>query len=354
LLLCLLTLPITTANGFVSNSPLQRQIPNLFNSSAIQGNITIQGTLPHILPHSKSIRRLKQDASLKLVIALKFREGTDPESYVRSIYDPSSTNYQHYLTPQTFADLFAPSSTDYQSVVNWLTSNGFTITRTAPDRLMIEVSVHSGTAEAAFNTSFSVYQFQNVTFYSSNTDPELPASVGNFVGGIVGMHNYTSARLLADDRQSDPTYQPSDIRSAYDDTSLISNLSYDGTGQTIDILDFGDYTNLFSDLSTFDTQFSLPSPSVSKILINSPASCTSGTNYCIETALDLQWAHVMAPGAAIHVVLVPDFSDQSLTAGIGYVINTDLTSGGIFSNSWGGPEMCSFHGTPFQNCPKPL
>ena len=336
------------ANGAVLNSVLQ-QNPTSINALGVQGNVTIQGTLPGNTRSAKLIGRLKQDIPLRLVVSFKFRAGTDPEGYVKSIYDPSSPNYQHYLTPQSFADLFAPSFTDYQSVVNWLRLKGFTITGTAPDRLMIEVSANSGRVEAAFNTVFSVYRFQNATFYSSNTDPQLPASIGLLLGGIVGMHNYTSVRLMAHGFQSDPTYSPSNIRSAYDDISLVSNLGYDGTGQTIDILDFGDYPNLFNDLSSFDTQFSLPNPSVLKILINNPASCTSGTNYCIETALDVQWAHVMAPGAALHVVLVPDFSDASLTAGIGYVVNTDLTSGGTFSNSWAGPEICSLLGVHFQN-----
>ena len=349
LLLCIVTLPVT--DGLALNS-VPQQNPSSINPLGVQGNVTIRGTLRGIARGAKLIGRLKQDTPLRLVVSFKFRAGTDPEGYVKSIYDTSSPNYQHYLTPQSFADLFAPSPTDYQLVVNWLRLKGFTITRTAPDRLMIEVSANSGRVEGAFNTTLSMYRFQNVTFYSSNTDPQLPASIGNFLGGIVGMHNYTSVRLMAHGFQSDPTYYPSDIRTAYDDTSLISNLGYDGTGQTIDILDFGDYPNLFSDLSSFDTHFSLPNPSVSKILMNNPSSCTGGTNYCIETAMDVQWAHVMAPGAALHVVLVPDLSDASLTAGIGYVVNTDLTSGGTFSNSWVGPEICSQMGNHFQNWPQ--
>ena len=93
---------------------------------------------------AKLIGRLNQDTPLRLVVSFKFRAGTDPEGYVKSIYDPSSPNYRHYLTPQSFADLFAPSPTDYQLVVNWLRLKGFAVTRTAPDRLMIEVSANSG------------------------------------------------------------------------------------------------------------------------------------------------------------------------------------------------------------------
>jgi len=352
------SLPVTHVSAAsvqdTSNSP--SPLPNVRTSGVAtpqmqNGNMTIPGTRAGITRFARTVGRLVRGTNLRLVVMLKFRDGTDPEGFVRSIYDPSSSNYQHYLTPQSFADLFAPSPADYQSVVDWLKSEGFSVTGTTPDRLLIEAAAKSEIVEGAFNTTLSVYQFQNTTFYSNGNDPQLPAKVGSLLNTIVGLHNATSVRLMVESHEADPTYNPSNIRSAYDDTYLTSNLGYTGTGQTIDILDAYDYPNLFSDLSTFDTLYSLPSPSISKILINNPSTCPSGKNYCLETAMDVQWAHVMAPGATLHVVLVPDLSDSSLTAGIGYVVNTDLASGGVFSNSWGGPEMCSLLGYVFQSDP---
>jgi kumamolisin len=274
-------------------------------------------------------------------MVLRFRSGTDPEAYVRSLYDPSSPNYHQFLTPESFADKFAPSTQDYQSIIAWLSARGINATA-APDRLIISISGQTRTIQRALGASFSLFKNGTSVFYSNTRAVRMPAYIGAFVRTIVGLHNFTLMKIPSIRDESDPTYTPSDIRNAYDETKLVSNLGYTGSGQTIDILDFYDYPNLFNDLNTFDSYFSLPSTSVTKVLINSPSTCpnTGTANYCIETALDVQWAHVMAPGAAIHVILVPDLTDSSIEAGINYVVNTDLKNGGIFSNSWGGAEMC--------------
>jgi subtilase family serine protease len=214
--------------------------------------------------------------------------------------------------------------------------------------MVIEISGKARVVEKAFGVSFSMYQYQNLTFYSNTAEAQIPSNLGILVKSLVGLHNLTYVHVGATSF-ADPTYTPSNIRSAYDANYLIDNLGYTGAGQTIDILDAYDYPNLFSDLAAFDTAYSLPGPpSISKVTINSPSTCPSSGYYCLETALDTEWAHAMAPGATIHVTLVPDLSDNSLISGIQYVINYDLTSGGIFSNSWAGPEMCSFLGVQYQ------
>ena len=54
--------------------------------------------------------------------------------------------------------------------------------------------------------------------------------------------------------------------------------------------------NLFSDVSYFDNTYSLPGSSMVKILLNNPTTCPTGSVACVETAMDTEWAHVMAPG----------------------------------------------------------
>jgi hypothetical protein len=214
--------------------------------------------------------------------------------------------------------------------------------------MIIQASANARKIEAAFGVNLSTFRYGNTTFYSSTAEAQVPASIGSMFRTIVGLHNSTFVRLWVDHKSSssmsDPTYGPADIRTAYDDSYLVNNLGYTGTGQTIDILDAYDYANLFSDLYYFDSTYSLPNPpSAVKILVNSPSTCPSGSNACVETSMDTEWAHVMAPGASLHIVLVPDLSDNSLEAGIDYVVNHDPGIQ-IFSNSWGTPEMCSFLG----------
>ncbi len=134
---------------------------------------------------------------------------------------------------------------------------------------------------------------------------------------------------------------PEQIRIAYglDDTSgnnqiLFSNIVGDGTGQTIAIVDAYDQPGFLnstdpnwstSDLAQFDAQFGLPDPpSFTKVNQNGSTSNLPGTDpsgptsqsgsgsWELEEALDVEWAHVIAPGASIILVECNDASGDSI------------------------------------------
>ena len=103
---------------------------------------------------------------------------------------------------------------------------------------------------------------------------------------------------------------PAQIRQAYGFKQLANfsgNLPADGSGQTIAIVDAWGDPNIVSDLQAFDTLYSLPtaelqveplfSPGFS--LANAPAPDPS---WAVEVALDVEWAHAVAPGAKILLV----------------------------------------------------
>ena len=96
---------------------------------------------------------------------------------------------------------------------------------------------------------------------------------------------------------------PAQIRAAYG----LSNLptSWTGAGQTIAIVGVGDDPTLQSDLNQFDTTFQLPALTIPKI--NSSGQTTNlppagSAVYQNEEAMDVEWAHAIAPGASIVLV----------------------------------------------------
>src|SRR6266852_3453269 len=89
---------------------------------------------------------------------------------------------------------------------------------------------------------------------------------------------------------------PSQIRHAYG----FDQLSLDGTGTTIAIVDAFDDPNIAGDLQKFDAQFGLPNPVFTKVNQtggSTPPAANAG--WATEIALDVQWAHAIAPGANI-------------------------------------------------------
>jgi subtilase family serine protease len=129
-----------------------------------------------------------------------------------------------------------------------------------------------------------------------------------------------------------PPYIPSDIQKAYDYSPLYAR-GIDGNGTRIALVDaYGDPT-LTNDVSTFDSLTGLPSPAVNLYYPDgSPRFRNSG--WALETALDVEWAHAIAPGATIDVVVAPDSSLGHIYDGISYVANT-LTNETVLSMSFG-------------------
>ncbi len=114
----------------------------------------------------------------------------------------------------------------------------------------------------------------------------------------------------------------------------------DGTGQTIAIVDAFNDPDITSDLHTFDAKFSLPNPTSFKIVSETGGS-TSGiqTNggWSTEIALDVEWAHAIAPKANILLVEAKSDSITDLMAGVNYARSAAGVS--VVSLSWGGSEF---------------
>ena len=147
-------------------------------------------------------------------------------------------------------------------------------------------------------------------------------------------------------------FTPAQIQKAYgiDTIMLNGGIKGDGKGQTIAIVDPGNAPSITADLHTFDLKFGLPDPPSFKI-VNVHGSTNPNTlplddvDTSVEIALDVEWAHAIAPAANILLVEVPDpFSPNSG----GALDPTQMYLGNLYarsqpgvvvvSNSWGGGE----------------
>ena len=112
-----------------------------------------------------------------------------------------------------------------------------------------------------------------------------------------------------------------------------------GDGRTIAIIGAYDHTTIEKDLADFDTQFSLPVCTIQNGCLEKHTMSTnekSDTNWTLETTLDVEWAHAIAPRA--HILLV----EATTPSGANFLKAIDYVAGrsGIdaVSMSWGGPE----------------
>jgi subtilase family serine protease len=132
---------------------------------------------------------------------------------------------------------------------------------------------------------------------------------------------------------------PSMMANAYDLNPLLSNKTTNGTGQTVVIIVACGDATIKSDLAAFDAQFGLPSAPLSTYQPGG-TPCSDPTGWGLETAMDVEWAHVVAPGAALAVVEAKSQLVTSMLAAWNFSLTHHL--GQVMSNSWGTLGKCPF------------
>ncbi len=186
--------------------------------------------------------------------------------------------------------------------------------------------------------------------------PLIISGNGQFKGSLVVATLSASGNAIAQlsaGSNGTTVYTPTQVRTAYG----INNLSLDGTGQTIAIVDaYGD-PNIYQAVDAFDAQFSLtfsgstleqfygPAASFLTVLNQQgqttplPATDPSGPgtdNWEVEEALDVEWVHAVAPGAQIVLVEADSQSLADLMAAVATAAQQPGVS--VVSMSWGFPE----------------
>jgi subtilase family serine protease len=142
-------------------------------------------------------------------------------------------------------------------------------------------------------------------------------------------------------------YEPPQLQQAYNLRPLLKR-GIDGAHQTIVIVDSFGSPTVGHDLAVFDKAFGLPGPPLLKVIQPAgqvaPYTPTSTReSWAGETELDVEYAHVMAPGANILLVETPTAEEEG-TSGFPqivqaeeYVINHHL--GGVISQSFSATEQ---------------
>jgi len=113
------------------------------------------------------------------------------------------------------------------------------------------------------------------------------------------------------------------------------NAAGNGAGQTIAIIDAYLDPNISSDLARFDSQFGLAAPpSFSQYVQN--GLYWNDPGWALETALDVEWAHAMAPAANIMLVEAQPYLSNLFSA-VSFASQQAGVS--VVSMSWGANEF---------------
>jgi len=166
------------------------------------------------------------------------------------------------------------------------------------------------------------------------------------------------ARLRVEELESrtllSVAYTPAQILTAYGINQIaFSNgaIKGDGSGQTIAIVDAYYDPTIQSDLATFSSKYGLPQldgkngdATFTQIDLSNRTLSPAGNDWTVETALDVEWAHAVAPKAKIVLVEAASDLQNASTGEPTDLLNAVKTAAtypgvGVVSMSWGIGEV---------------
>ncbi|MGH9747635.1 MAG: S53 family peptidase [Candidatus Acidiferrales bacterium] len=126
-------------------------------------------------------------------------------------------------------------------------------------------------------------------------------------------------------------FTPSQIRHAYG----FDQISSQGAGQIIGIVDAYDDPSAESDLGVFNQQYGLPACTSSngcfRKIYSGSKRPAGNANWSLEISLDIEWAHAIAPKATILLVEASSNSLSDLLAGVDAAVRNGAS---VVSMSW--------------------
>ncbi|MFL6627038.1 MAG: protease pro-enzyme activation domain-containing protein [Vitreoscilla sp.] len=259
---------------------------------------------------------LKAGEQVDIVVSLKLRNKAELDSLTSKLM--SGAAGAHPLTSAEFLARHAPTAADAQAVVAYLRAQGFTNIEVAPNRLLVSAT---GTAQAirgAFKADLHEYNVNGRRAYANVTDALIPSHLSSSVLGVIGLQNvhmmHTNAQRLdahpeAVTPQAITGVSIPNFASIYGASSLPS-----ATSGTIGIITAGSLTQTISDLKSFASSAGYPVPNVTKTVVGTAGTSTSGTD---EWNMDSQSSLAAAGGSISQMILynVTNLSDSALSAG---------------------------------------
>ena len=201
----------------------------------------------------------------------------------------------------------------------------------------------------------SIAAFSGLAVAASTAQTGLAATAAVAAGGVMtpaiganpqyqveGQVNPAGKPLPCQTTTPAGCYGPAQIRAAYGIDQLAARTGVTGQGRTIVIIDAFQSPTIVGDLASFDQLFGLSSPQLNVIapdgLTPFDQNDANQVGWAGEITLDVEWAHAIAPGATIDLVLAKSNNDADLLSAQKYAIEHNL--GDTITQSFGEAEQC--------------
>jgi subtilase family serine protease len=357
---------------------------------------SVANNVPAGVRQASDLGRANAAEPMTVTVHLQLQNKAAFDKEVEALYDPASPTYHKWLTDEDLKK-YAPAKAQSEAVRKELESHGLEILSADESGFSIRARGTTGNVESAFNTQIHQFQMNGKAFRAHVVNARLSGPAGDYVASVAGLESHQArpnlrrainlktklppptvplskveasgglASLITDKILSKPSaflfntpgaslpvgvyfgnvyqanpdlipdYTPAQLQALYG-LPTAYKAGFDGTGQTIVLLEAYGYPTIEADANAFSKLTGLPPFTSSNFKLiypqGPPVSPTAGVllGWDIEIALDVDWAHAIAPGAKIVVVAAAGQDNESLQAAMSYIIKNHL--GDTINDSW--------------------
>jgi subtilase family serine protease len=364
---------------------------------ALVAGMTLPATAGQLIAHNtpayvnsaKNLGAVDASTTMDVTIWLNPHNRAEMDQLVKDLYDRTSPVYRQWLKRGDIAARFAPTANEAKTVQNYFEAHNLKVVTVGPNNFFVRARGTAGNVQTAFHVQLNNYEVNGEVLRANDRDPsvddEATSALVHSVQGLDSGHythplaekyagtkkpitqttskgadsffttncfdgtitekfatdgtypvgTYSGNNYYAYSNLPGCAYTPPEIYTAYNLNGLYSE-GFNGAGQTIAIIDWCGSLTAESDGNVFNKKFGLPlftSSNFTTIYTPTPSSCAAPDP---EINIDTQWAHAIAPGANIDLVVPPSANFDDVDQGFFYAVNYDL--GNVVSGSYGAPE----------------
>jgi len=376
-------------------------VNSIFGTARIAYSATgqfIANNTPPFVRTAPDIGPADPSQTIEVTVWLNVHNRQQLDSVAEDLYDPTSLHYRAWLNFSQIASDYGPTAEEAKAVKEFLSAHDLSIVLADPNNFFVRARGTIAQVSAAFRVQLRNFNVRGTVVRANTTNPYIEGAAAPFVHLVSGLSNqqpditpvqkytpsgsssspqslaapassplnsyFTSDCFLAPTTESLTTnggipaatytgnlynstsiggcgYTPPEIHTAYGLSALYKE-GHDGTDQTIVIFEICNTATIQSDANAFSAQFGLPAlTSANFSVIGYPVSAPCDYP-SVEESLDVEWAHAIAPGANIVVLVTPNFENtntgfpQDIEVALLYATVHHL--GNVISFSYGWPE----------------
>lgn len=376
--------PIRAAVGIIATAASVVALSMVGASGASAAtHVSYSGAVPSWAKASNDQGAAAPAATVEGQIYLPLRNQAGAVALANSVSTPGNPGYRRSVSPAKWIATYSPTQATVNTVVNYLKTNGMTITAVPKSRQFVIFRGPVAAVSSAFSTQIHKYDFKGETLTGPASVPQLPAAVGAQVQGVTldtgrttthpdlvtqdsttteatpkstpqaTLPIATKCSTYAGQYQADVPaaygktkadtylcgYTPKQLRSAYG-LDALNRVGVDGQGQTVAILDAYASPTIVADANTYSKangERLLTSRTYQQIVpatseFTDQEACAGPSGWQGEQTLDVESAHAVAPGAKILYVGATN-CNGGLDVSLAKVLDDKLAT--IVSNSYG-------------------